>query len=145
MDLVNFVLAIKKRISRYHFEQYTTVPPYIHLMVIVAISHETFRGSIPSRGDILCVWMFAVNTFARPKVSKFYLIARNKYILWLDVPMKNSFLVSKRYRLKNSIHVIFDLHWIQVTIINQALIQILFHQFEHKGQLASRLIIEYFD
>jgi len=35
----------------------------------------------------------ARNTFAGPKIGKFYAFSRNKNILWFDVPMENSFAV----------------------------------------------------
>lgn len=64
MDLIQLVLAIEQRISGDHLEKDTAIPPNIHLMVVVAISHEAFGCPVPSRRYVLGVWMLAVYTLA---------------------------------------------------------------------------------
>ena len=100
MDLVELAGAIKKRILGDHFKQHTTVPPHVHLGVVVTISHQTLRRAVPSCRDVLGVRMLAVNTsnyristLARPKIRQLNHASRNQHILRLDVPMEDAHLV----------------------------------------------------
>ena len=62
MDLVKFPLSIKKGVLGDHLKQHAAIPPDIHLGVIVAVSHEAFRGPVPSRADVLSVGLLGIDT-----------------------------------------------------------------------------------
>ena len=62
MDLVKFPLSIKQGVLGDHLKQHTTVPPDIHLSVVITVSHETLRGPVPSRADVLSVGLLGIDT-----------------------------------------------------------------------------------
>lgn len=55
MNLIQFVLARKEWLFGDQLEQNASEPPNIHLLVIVAVGHQTLRGAIPSSRDIVGV------------------------------------------------------------------------------------------
>ena len=63
MDLVELSLTIKEWILGYHLEQHTSIAPNIHFRVIVAVSHETLRRPVPSRGNVLRIGLFRKDTY----------------------------------------------------------------------------------
>ena len=54
VHLVKFVIAWEQRKQGQYFKVDTAHTPIVHLMIVVAISQEAFRRSVPSRADILC-------------------------------------------------------------------------------------------
>ena len=63
MNLIQLARAVKERILGHHLKQHTAIAPDIHLRVIVAISHQTLRRSVPPGRNVLSIRMFRVNPF----------------------------------------------------------------------------------
>lgn len=93
-------------------EKNTTNAPNIHLLWIVAIGHDALWCSIPSGGDIFGIWSFGkyifdnmFYTFTGAEIGQFHnFISRHEYILWFDIPMKDSFFVN----IKDGIKEVMD-------------------------------------
>ena len=77
MNLVQLIGSWKQRRKSENFKEYTTDTPVVHLMIVVAISQEALRWSVPSRGDILCEWRLGVDTPAGSKIGKLNYVSRN--------------------------------------------------------------------
>lgn len=63
MNLIELVLSRKQRILGNDLVEDAPVPPNVHLVVVVAVCHEAFRGSVPSGGDVLCVGTLMINSY----------------------------------------------------------------------------------
>jgi len=64
MDLVQLVFTWKQRLFSDEFEEYTSEPPDVHLLVVVAISHQALRSPVPPRGDVVSVGSWGVLALA---------------------------------------------------------------------------------
>ena len=53
LDLVHFVVAGEQGEQGKHFEENATEAPVVHLVIVVAISHQALGRAIPTRGDVL--------------------------------------------------------------------------------------------
>lgn len=45
-----------------NFKEHTSYTPHIHLVRVVSVCEETFRGTVPSCRDIFCIWLLGVYT-----------------------------------------------------------------------------------
>ena len=64
VHLVELVVAGEEWEKGDDFEHDTTDTPQVHLVTVVSISQEAFRRTVPTRGDVLCVWLLRVDTTA---------------------------------------------------------------------------------
>lgn len=64
MDLIEFVVTRKQREQGQDFKVNAADSPVVHLMIVVAISQEALRRSVPPRADILCKWRLRVDATA---------------------------------------------------------------------------------
>ena len=81
VHLIKFVISGKQGEQSQDFKIYTTYPPVIHLMVVVAIGQQTLRRPIPSGGYILCERGLGVDPPAGSKVCQFHMIVLDKNVL----------------------------------------------------------------
>lgn len=77
IDLIKFIFSRKQWFLCDKLEQNTPETPDVHFFIIVPISHEAFRSTIPPCGDIVSKRCRTVLTFAWTQISKFYYIAFN--------------------------------------------------------------------
>ena len=64
VHLVELVVAGEEWEKGDDFEHDTTDTPQVHLVTVVSISQEAFRRTVPTRRDVLCVWLLRVDTTA---------------------------------------------------------------------------------
>ena len=74
MDLIEFVVAREQREQGQDFKVNAADSPVVHLMIVVAISQEALRRSVPPRADILCKWRLRVDATAWPKIGQLHLV-----------------------------------------------------------------------
>jgi hypothetical protein len=71
VDLVELVLARKERFFGDELEQNAAETPNIHLLVIVAVSHEALGCPVPPRRYIIRIGGGGVLSLARAEVCQF--------------------------------------------------------------------------
>lgn len=98
MNLVELVFSREERTFSNKFKENTTKTPNIHFLIIITVSHETFRRTIPSSRNVLSVGVGTVFSFARAQICKFYMIILHKNVLRFDISMENTFLMHVVYR-----------------------------------------------
>jgi len=78
MDLVEFVVAREEWEERQDFEEDTAHAPNVHFVSVVAVSHQTFRRSVPPGRNVLRQWRLAVEAAATAQVCQFDCISREQ-------------------------------------------------------------------
>lgn len=73
-DLIILVVPRKQGDKGEHFENDTAYAPHVHLIAIVAIGHQTFRGAVPSRRDVFGAWLLRVDASTGSEISQLYQI-----------------------------------------------------------------------
>ena len=68
MDLIELSFSVKEGVLSDHLKENAAVAPDIHFGVIIAISHETLRSSIPTSGYVLSVGLLGVNAYLGRKI-----------------------------------------------------------------------------
>ena len=111
----------------------TAISPNIHLRIIITISHQTLRGSIPPRRNILSVRLFRINSFTRSKISQFDGITRDEHILRLDVSMKDALAMDVLDGFEQLEHKGFYFVGVEVVIPDDEFVHVLFHELEDEG------------
>ena len=74
VDLIKFIVAWEQREQGQDFKVNAANPPVVHLVIVVAVSQEALRRSVPSGADILCKRRLRVDATARPKVCQLHLV-----------------------------------------------------------------------
>lgn len=137
VDLVQFVLAWKQGLLGDQFEQDAAETPNVHLLIIIAICHETLRCSVPSRGDVVRVGKGRVLPLARPQIGQFDEVALDEYVFGLDIPVEDALFVHELDGPEYLEHVELDLlEGEGVFLIFEALVHVHVHEFEDEGELA---------
>ena len=134
MDLIEFVLAWKKRLFGYQFEENASEAPDIHFLIIVAIGHQALRRPIPSCGDVVSVGGGRVLALAGAKICQFYYVSLDEYVLWLDIPVENALAVHVLDSFQGLEHENLDLLKGEgVFFIFEALVEIHLHELKYQG------------
>lgn len=74
VNLVQFVIAGEEREQRKNFEKHAADPPIVHLVVVVAVSHQALGRPVPSGGDVLCEGRLRVDAATGAKISQLDLV-----------------------------------------------------------------------
>jgi len=143
LNLVHLVIAWKEGKEREHFEKYAAQSPVVHLVIVVAVSHEALGGPVPTRADVLSEGRLAVDAATRAEVGELDLVIFNKNVLRFDVPMENTILVHVVDCLDHLIHVVAHASLRQVVAAAlDCLVHIHVHEFEDEGEAAGGLVVE---
>ena len=68
VHLVELIFARKKRFFGDKLKKHASKTPNIHFLIIVAVSHQTLRGSIPPSWNVVGVRRRAMLAFARTQI-----------------------------------------------------------------------------
>jgi hypothetical protein len=68
MDLIKLIIPWKDWEQTEHLKEHAPYSPVIHFMIIVTVSEETFRRTIPSSGNVLSERRLRVDSSAGAKV-----------------------------------------------------------------------------
>ena len=107
-DLIELVIAWEEWVQRYNFEKYASNAPQVHLVPIVAIGQQAFRRSVPPSADVLCVWLFAVNTATTAKISKLHAVIHYQNILRFYVSVEDAISMHVVDRLQQLEHIVLN-------------------------------------
>ena len=81
MNLIEFVVAWEERKEGKNFKKDAPDPPMVHLVIVIAVSQQTFGWSIPPCRNVLGEWRLRINASTRTKISQLNLIVFNQDIL----------------------------------------------------------------
>ena len=70
VDLVEFIVPWEERKQRQYFEEYAAHAPDVHLVAIMAISHQTFGSSIPACRYVFSERWLAIETSATTQICE---------------------------------------------------------------------------
>ena len=71
VNLIQLIITGKQREEREHLKEDATDTPDIHFVPVMAISHEAFWCTVPSRRDVLRQGRLAVQASAAAEISEF--------------------------------------------------------------------------
>lgn len=74
VHLVQLIRSREYGIKGRNLEHDTPSTPDIHLVVVVAISHQALGRTVPSSRDVLGVWMLRVHALTRTQVSQLQVV-----------------------------------------------------------------------
>ena len=153
LNLVHLIVAWEEWEESEHFEKHTSQTPIVHLMIVVAIGHQTLWGSIPSCANVLSEWWLTINATTGAEISQFDLVVLDENIftkfvkvlnyLRFNIAMENTILMHMVDCLDDLIHVIaHSSFWQIVAATLNCLVQIHVHQLEDERQSACGLIVK---
>ena len=141
MNLVDFVIAWEEGEERDHFKEHASHPPQIHLVPVVSVRQQALGGSVPTRGDVLCVRLLGVDAAARPEVGELDVVLHEQDVLGLDVAVEDAVAVHVVDGLQQLVHVV--LHAVLGQVVALALdgvVHVHVHQLKDESESASGLI-----
>ena len=81
MDLVKFVVAREEWEEREHLEEDAANAPVVHLVVVVAVSHQTLGRTVPPGRYVLSERRLRVHPATRAEVSQLDLLVLDQDVL----------------------------------------------------------------
>ena len=106
--LIILVVPRKQGNEGEHFEYDTAYAPHVHLIAIVAIGHQTFRGAVPSRRDVFSAWLLRVDASAGSEIGQLDKILLDQDVLRLYITMEDPIPVHVIDRFQQLEHVELD-------------------------------------
>lgn len=145
LNLVHLIVAREEWEKSKHFEKHTAQTPIVHLVIVVAISHQALWRSIPSCANVLSEGWLTINTATGAEIGQFDLVVLNENIFRFNIAMENTILMHMVDCLDDLIHVIaHSSFWQVVPATFNCLVQIHVHQLEDERQSACGLIVKDF-
>lgn len=83
LDLIQLVGPREEREQGHDLEEHAAHAPHVHLVVVVAVREQALRGSVPARGDVLRVGLFAVDAPAGAEVGELQTVVHDQDVLRL--------------------------------------------------------------
>jgi hypothetical protein len=131
MDLIKFILAWEQRLFGDEFEEHTAETPNVHLLIIIAVSHEALGSTIPPGGDVVSIGRGRVFALAGAKVSQLDEVSLHKNVLRFDIAVEDALAVHELDGPEDLEHVEFDFlegEWI--FFIFEGFVEVHVHEFE---------------
>lgn len=80
VDLIKFVVSGEDRKQRNNFEKNAAHAPVVHLVIVVAVSHQTFRRAVPPGAYVLCEGGLRVDAATGPEIGKLHLVVPDQNV-----------------------------------------------------------------
>ena len=80
VDLVQFVVSGEDRKQRNNFEEDAAYAPVVHFVIVVAVSHQTFRRAVPPGANVLCEGRLRIHAAAGPEIGKLHLVVPDQNV-----------------------------------------------------------------
>jgi hypothetical protein len=80
VDLVQLVVSRKDREQRNNFKEDAAYAPVVHFVIVVAVSHQTFRRAVPPRAYVLGKGRLRVHATTGPEIGKLHLVVSDQNV-----------------------------------------------------------------
>ena len=131
MNLIKLVFSTKQRVLSDHFEEHTSIPPNIHLKIIVPVSHQAFWSPVPPGRNILSQWRLTIDTLTWTKVCKLHTVTLDENIFGFDISVIDALAMHILDSFQQLKHNDFYFPLLEFLAFHQVLVQIFLHQFEN--------------
>lgn len=83
VHLIEFIVAREERVECRDLEHDAPDAPDVHFVVVVAVRHEAFWRSVPSRGNVLGIGLSRVDSLARSQIGQLKVVTQEQDVLAL--------------------------------------------------------------